>query len=368
MAIISASVLCIILPFFLKWAEKKSSVIRTLSPVLIAYGVGLLVGNLFPSFWDTAFNEMITQVAVLLAIPLLLIQNNPIKAIKGSGKAFLSFLLGCVAVCFSVFVVYQALKSEGIADLDKMGAMLVGVYTGGTPNLTAIGLAVEAPKESFAALYVFDTLLCGIYLLFLLTIAQRLLNYVFPASKTKSANNNEQNSLAINWKHLPWSILVSLGCIALAIGVSFLLSGKLSPMLLISTLSIAAIGASFSPRVRQLSVSYVTGDYFILVFCIAIGLQSDFSAIAEQSLSVFKFVLYVLGMAILLHYLLAFIFRIDVNTLLITSTAALFGPAFIGLMASRLKDKDLIIPGMSTGILGYAVANFLGLAIYGLLS
>jgi uncharacterized membrane protein len=53
---------------------------------------------------------------------------------------------------------------------------------------------------------------------------------------------------------------------------------------------------------------------------------------------------------------------------MITSTAALFGPAFVGMVASRLKNPGLVTSGMTTGVIGYVIANFLGLLVFKLLN
>jgi uncharacterized membrane protein len=67
--------------------------------------------------------------------------------------------------------------------------------------------------------------------------------------------------------------------------------------------------------------------------------------------------------SIVLHFLFAWIFRVDADTTLITSVAGIFGPAFIGPVASVLKNKDIVVSGLTTGLVGYAIANYLGLGM-----
>jgi uncharacterized membrane protein len=67
--------------------------------------------------------------------------------------------------------------------------------------------------------------------------------------------------------------------------------------------------------------------------------------------------------AIILHFLLATIFRIDRDTVIITSTAAIYGPAFIGPVANAIKNKEMIVPGITMGLLGYAIGNYIGIGI-----
>ena len=67
--------------------------------------------------------------------------------------------------------------------------------------------------------------------------------------------------------------------------------------------------------------------------------------------------------SIILHLLLAWLFKIDADTALITSTAGIFGPHFIGPVATVLKNKQIVVSGITTGLVGFAVANFLGLGL-----
>ena len=67
------------------------------------------------------------------------------------------------------------------------------------------------------------------------------------------------------------------------------------------------------------------------------------------------------------HLALCRVSRIDRDTTIITSTAALFGPAFIGPVAVRLANRAVFVSGLMSGLVGYAVGNYLGLLVAWLL-
>ena len=69
----------------------------------------------------------------------------------------------------------------------------------------------------------------------------------------------------------------------------------------------------------------------------------------------------------LLHLLFCYLLRIDRDTSLITAVAAIYGPAFIGQIASVIKNRKMLLSGISTGLIGYAIGNFLGLGMNHLL-
>jgi uncharacterized membrane protein len=65
----------------------------------------------------------------------------------------------------------------------------------------------------------------------------------------------------------------------------------------------------------------------------------------------------------LLHLILAKIFRIDADNFLITSTALIFSPPFVPLVAKSLKNKDLIVTGITGGIIGLMLGNLIGIPL-----
>jgi uncharacterized membrane protein len=84
--------------------------------------------------------------------------------------------------------------------------------------------------------------------------------------------------------------------------------------------------------------------------------------LAKGSL-LFTYCGFVVLFSILIHLLFAFIFRIDTDTLIISSTAAIFGPVFIGPVANAIKNQKVIAFGIIMGLIGYAAGNYLGLAV-----
>jgi len=52
---------------------------------------------------------------------------------------------------------------------------------------------------------------------------------------------------------------------------------------------------------------------------------------------------------------------------MITSTAALYGPAFIGQIASVINNRQLVFSGMATSLVGLAMGNYIGVGVANLL-
>jgi uncharacterized membrane protein len=57
------------------------------------------------------------------------------------------------------------------------------------------------------------------------------------------------------------------------------------------------------------------------------------------------------------------ILKLDLAELMIAANACILGPATAAALAAGQGWRDLVTPGMLTGILGYSVGTFIGVAI-----
>ena len=69
----------------------------------------------------------------------------------------------------------------------------------------------------------------------------------------------------------------------------------------------------------------------------------------------------------LLQLLLSRWFKVDADTLIITSAALLCSPPFVPVVAAALNKRSLVVPGLTIGIVGYALGNYLGFLLSWLL-
>jgi uncharacterized membrane protein len=154
---------------------------------------------------------------------------------------------------------------------------------------------------------------------------------------------------------------------ALAVGLSLLLSklltGGESVSLIILGLTTIAVAFSFNKKIRHFEGSQEIGHYLLLVFCVAVGSLANTSQMLSGSLWYFLFGATIMFGSIFLHFLCCFFLKIDRDTAIITSMAGIFGPAFVAPMSQVLKNKAILFSGVTTGLVGYAVGNFVGILI-----
>lgn len=359
----------ILFPAIMLYLESRYRFVKAVSPIVICYAVGIILANLPFVRIDRLLFTQVSEVSVGLAIPLLLFNSNFSEWISHSGKSILSYVLSVLAVIISSVLFFQVFKNA-IPDAWKISGMLVGVYTGGTPNMSAIGMAFGTPQEIYILLNSSDVILGSIYFILIITLMKRFLGLFLPKYTQIQKNTNEKemdSKPKISTKQFVINIIIVLilGIIilGLAVWISISIKGDLADPILILVLTTCGIGASFIKKIQKMKGSYETAFYLLLIFSLSLGGLADINELLNKSTDLFVYTACVMFTAIIIHYMLAAIFRIDRDTVIITSTAGIYGPAFIGPVANVIRNRELIFPGIAMGLLGYAIGNYLGIGI-----
>jgi uncharacterized membrane protein len=135
--------------------------------------------------------------------------------------------------------------------------------------------------------------------------------------------------------------------------------------LLITTLGLAA---SLLKPVNRLKNSFQLGMYFIIVFSLVVSSMANLRNMFQiEFLQLFLFVLLAVFGSMIIHVGLARIFKVDADTTIIAITALTYSPPFVPAVAGALKNKNVIISGLTIGILGYAFGTYLGIFIASIL-
>lgn len=358
------------LPGLLLRAEKRFPWIEKLGPVVLCYGLGIALGNIpgwqaIGSLGDHSIGEYIYQLTAVLAIPLVLFSADLRGWVSLAKPTLLSFGFMVIAACTSALVAYFAI-GEQLPHGPELTGMSVGVYTGGTQNLTAIGVGLGVPAELIAKANLTDTLVSALYLLLVLSVLPGYLRRLLPSSSPEtqfvdSKKGSESESLGV------WDILKVLGlgilCLGLSFGVAQLLPFQEKGPWIISMVTLFGLLFSLYPPIRTLKGSFPTGEYLLLIFCVAIGAQIQLDFLTQDVIPLLLFFTIGAYLAIFIHFILVYLAKIDADTFLITSVAGIFNPIFIAPVARKLGNKEMIAPGMTAAIVGYAVGNFLGLGL-----
>lgn len=346
--------------------------------VLICYLVGMIFGALVINEQRFAIPDTISSIMIPLALPMLLFEVNIRNWSKMAGKAFLSMLLAVFGLVVLIFLGYAIFK-DSVPHAAKVSGMLVGVYTGGTPNLASIKAALSVPDDLYIAVNTVDMLIGAAYLLFLFSYAKPLLSKFLPAYKSKypqqEFDNNfppkEEQKLTLNlwlkkvkFRHILAAFGVSLLCAAIGGGLGLLVKNPAYQMavIILSITTLGILAANLKP-VKKIEGSFDTGMYLILIFSVAVASMADFKNISSQLLPLIGFLTLVIFGSLILHVLFCKIFKIDTDTTIITSVALICSPPFVPVVCGAIKNREVMISGITVGVVGYALGNYLGIAI-----
>jgi len=209
-----------------------------------------------------------------------------------------------------------------------------------------------------------DVLLGGSYLLGLVTFLPAVYGYFFPASEKDDAEIGASLTDRVPFrKQLP-QLGVGLLVTAASVGTVYLFTGGLSNLTaLILTLTTFSLLVSITKIPDRIGNSYPLGEYFILVFCVALGLMADFRALAADGMELLYFSALTLYSTTFLHLLLCKLFKVDRDTVILSYVAGFYGPVFVVQVAAALKNKRLLAAGIAVSLLGFGIGNYLGIGL-----
>lgn len=121
-----------------------------LGPALIVVITSIIVANLRIVPFEASIYDTISDYAVPLAISMLLLSVDLKKMASLSKKPLFAMVLAVVSL--SIIAIASGVFFAPIIDEGwKIAGMFISTYTGGSPNLTAIGYGLDASSTTFAA-------------------------------------------------------------------------------------------------------------------------------------------------------------------------------------------------------------------------
>jgi len=360
-------------PVLVIYLEGKYKIVKKIGGVLICYILGALVGNigLLPE-GAFKYQDLLSQLTVPLALPLILFSMDIRKWFKMAGSAFSSLFLGLFTVILMILVGFWIFR-DTLPEAWKIAGMLTGIYTGGTPNMAAIKTALNVDTEIYLMTHTYEVALGAIYLVFILSVGQRVfLLWLRPFKSPETGNlkldtNLEEDYESYTGYFQKKTFVPVLGAFGLSIlifaasyGLSRLFPETFTTAAIILLITTFGIAFSFVPRIKNIKKTFQTGMYIILIFSLVVSSMADIRKLVNISFDLFWFVALAMFGSHILHALLARLFKIDADTVIISGSALICSPPFVPVVAGALRNREVILTGLIVGIAGYAVGNYLG--------
>ena len=356
------------------WVE-TTAIGRKASGVLIILCLGVLLSNIQIIPHSADAYGVVGSMLVPLAIPMLLFRADLKQVFAEVGPMLKAFIASALVIAVSIIVLTLAFDFGEYES--KVAGTLAGSYIGGSLNFVATAQAVQLddPNHYVAALTA-DTIGAVLFLILLmvmpaLAFVRRLMpsRYYSEAGANLGAEAGHQETTAAK----PFDI----AGLAAAMATSFiicaladLISAKLgqeSYSILIITILALLVANFMKPLVKRFNSEFEVGTFFMYMFFVTIGAGADIATIAGVALPYVVLICLAVAMFFVLILVVGRVLRLDLAELMIAANACILGPATAAALAAGQGWKDLVTPGMLTGILGYSVGTFIGVAVTKLL-
>ena len=394
--------LYVLAPILIIALYQKKTWMRRYGTVIAAYTVGLLMAlcgltHFTPdSMEELTFLEwqkVVMNISIPLAIPLMLFKCDFRLWTKALPHTIGALVAGVVAVILAVASGFYLLRASGIPSLEKLSAMLLGMYTGGTMNFNALGAAFSVNQSLMAIVLAFDMLFTVILLFFIMGGGFRLIRRILPYSdETTPAIRRQQKTITPPFQEVEnyadmfsrenfWGVMTGLGLsilfLAIGVGVSYLLwwagwipcnpdnpgQPVMNELVIILVITTLAIAASFLEKVRELPKTFELGMFFILVFSVSLSSLFDWHSLAGTTMHIGMLVAWVLTASMILHLLFCRILHISGDLYTVSMVSLLCSPPFVPPVVGAMGNKKVLISGIVIGLIGYAVGTYLGVGM-----
>ncbi len=407
--------LYLILSVIILYFTEKYGVLNKIGPVIIAYIIGIIIGHsgLIPNmseylshlirsnseitddyiaslynsgkitYLDTIaykiykFQDLLLSVLILLALPFLLYSLKIKVWFRMSLKTIISMFFALFGVV-GLIVIGYFIFGDQINEPGKVAGLLVGLYTGGTPNLASLKQSLDVNVETYLLTHTYDTAVGIIYLLFLITFGKNIFRSLlgkYPVTIDEkvigSIQYSESAYKGIFNRHILKGIVLAFAVttfiVLFSVGLGLLVSEGAMMFTVILSITTLSITASFIPKINTIEKTFEVGMFFIVFFSLVVASMADLRQLFHISSSLFLYISLVYFGALLFHAIFCKIFGVDADTMMVTSVALLCSPPFVPMVAGALKNKEVIVSGLTVGIMGYAMGNYLGVLLFKLL-
>lgn len=364
------AILAIILALVLLglWSERNRLAAK-IPAVVWVLGTGALLSNLGVIPHQAALYGFVMGVVMPIAIPLLLFKATFTRILGESGRVLPLFFIGAIGVCIGAAV------AELLLDVGPFGPHIAATYAaawiGGMTDMVAMAEITKLPPDVFAVAVSASAPVSMIGLMILVSLPnipflrRRLPSPIVDASESGTGAGDAERA-PLDLVHLAAALALS-ALICWAGSWIAAETGFDHYHLFIVTLIAVVIANVFPGPMQALKGDFELGMFVMYVFFAVIGATTDLTAFVSQAPLFFVFGLLIILVHVVIVLAAAYLLRSDLAEAVIGSGANIVGAAAAAGVATSKGWKSLVTPAIATGMLGKAIANFFGVAVFQLL-
>ena len=353
------------------WAE-KTRLGQWISGVILTIVAGMVLSNLRVVPFSSPFHDAVWGIVVPMAIPLLLFRADLKRILPEAGHLTIAFAICVLATVAGVIAGFS------LIDMGPDGHLVAGAlgasWIGGSMNFAAVSQATGLAENGAltAASAAADNVVGTLFIALLLILpgwhwlVRRIPSKIIEAEEYEETHEDEMAQPKLDMGALAMQLFIAAACCFVGFQIAALL-GIAQYGVLFVTINALLVANLFSAQMHRLEGGFDLGMFFMYLFFGIIGSGADVMLMIETALPIFVFVVVMAGVHLTIVLAGAKLLRIDLAEMLVVSNAVTLGPATAAAMAAGRRWRQLVMPGVMLGVLGYAVANFIGVAIANLL-
>ena len=372
------AVCCGLIAFAFWGANKK--ILRKLGPALICILGALILSNIRVIPLKHDVYDFMSSHIINLSIAVLLLDTDLKRLRQLSFQPFATMLIACAVVCVMTILGGLAF-AHGIGPEGwKVAGMFVGTYTGGSANLNAIAVGLEASPNIVGGANAADYIVYTPFVILIMWAGSSLgglrwWKKIWPSGLSDDELKMEGGSgylKAKEWSILDISLLIFIGFAIY--GISYFLGNALTDLnpgalgtlratfriLILTTISVILAQFKFIKNIRGKGDM---GLYLSLFYLVQVGAQIDLVEFAHSAPSMLILCIVAVIGSLILHLLLCRVFKIKWQYVLLSMQAAIGSQSSAAALAAASGWETLVSVGVILGVFGNAVGNYLGFAV-----
>ena len=353
------------------FAAEKTRWGRALSaPLFILFGA-MLLSNVGVIPYSAPMYGTVSSVIIPMAIPMLLLRADLKKVFAESGPMLLAFTVAVVLTVVGAYV------GAFLIDLGEYEAQITGVlaagYIGGSVNFVATSQAVEFNDSStYVATLSADAVGAVLFLLLLMSLpalgfARRAMPSRFiDAEQNEAIDPNAHLASDDSSFDLPKAINgLALSLVICAVGQGIVTLFNTPNLFIVIITVLALLVANFGkPLLKHVQAEFEIATFMMYVFFAVIGAGADLGQVLGAALPATLFLVVLILVHLGLLLVVGRLLRLDLAEVMVASNACILGPPTAAALAASRGWRELVMPGMLVGILGYSIGTFIGIGIY----
>jgi uncharacterized membrane protein len=365
---------------FLVWLgflADASRIGRAMPGVVWILIVGALLSNLHVTPYSSTVCDFIGEYVVSAAIPLLMLKSDLKRVFIESGRVMIGFGAACVGIVAGVLVGYYVLAPWHIGA--KIAGFYTGAFIGGTISMIAVGNAVQMTPAEISAATGASMIPSVLGLMALVAIPNLgIVKRYLPCRLTEpgvQTSSGIQASAVPEFRltHITGALALTFTICALARAIEHQIAALIGHdqsryNILYVTVLTVTVANIFPRQLHKLRGEFELGMIFMYMFFAMIGLGTNVTAFLSNAVSLFFYVIILLGVGIVVTLLLSKLLRLDLSEAITGCGAAIVGPAATVAVVAGKGWHSMVSPAVMTGIFCHIVGNFAGIMLATLLS